>query len=83
VDTETPGPVEADIAGEGPYLRRARALLAARSELFLRGPVRSALLGGIAGPPNDRAGSLFRQASRQLTLPLPRERTRRRARMVR
>jgi hypothetical protein len=83
MDNETPGPVEAGIVDEGPYLRRAQALLAARSELFLRGPVRSARLGGIAGPPKDRAGSLLREAGRQLTLPLPRERSRRRARMVR
>jgi hypothetical protein len=83
MDTETPGPVEGDIASDGPYLRRAQALLAARSELFLRGPGRAARLGGIAGPPKDRAGSLLRQAGRQLTLPLPRERSRRRARMVR
>lgn len=83
MDTETPGPVEADISAEGPYLRRAQALLAARSDLFIRVPVRSARLGGIAGSPQDRAGSLFRPAGRQLTLPLPRERSRRRARMVR
>jgi hypothetical protein len=82
MDTETPGAVEADIASEGPYLRRAQALLAARSELFLRGPVRSARISGISGPPKERGESLLRQASRQLTLPLPRERNRRRARMV-
>jgi hypothetical protein len=83
MDTETSGPVEADIAGDGLYLRRAQALLAARSELFLRGPVRSPRLGGPTRPAKDRAGSLLRQAGRQLTLPLPRERSRRRARMVR
>ncbi|MGA8361248.1 MAG: hypothetical protein WB807_01945 [Candidatus Dormiibacterota bacterium] len=82
MDSETAAPVEAEIAGEGPYLRRARALVTSRSELFLRGPARSAWLN-VAGPPEDRERSPLRQAARQLTLPLPRERTRRRARMVR
>ncbi|MFZ0919460.1 MAG: hypothetical protein WAN83_05205 [Candidatus Dormiibacterota bacterium] len=82
MDSETAAPVEAEIAGEGSYLRRARALVTSRSELFLRGPARSAWLN-VAGPPEDRERSPLRQAARQLTLPLPRERTRRRARMVR
>lgn len=80
MDTETRGAIQPAGSGAGPYLRRALALLAARSELFLSGPERVA---GIAGPPQDRPGSRFRRASRQLTLPLPRERSRRRARMVR
>jgi hypothetical protein len=82
MDGETAAPIEAEIAGEGPYLRRAQALVTTRSELFLRGPVRSAWVN-VAGPPEDRARSPLRQAGRQLTLPLPRERARRRARMVR
>lgn len=82
MDSETAAPVEAEIAGEGPYLRRARALVTSRSELFMRGPVRSAWLN-VAGSPADRERSPLRRAARQLTLPLPRERTRRRARMVR
>ncbi|MHB8538133.1 MAG: hypothetical protein ACYDCS_08950 [Candidatus Dormibacteria bacterium] len=67
------------VPAEGAYLRRAEALLAARAELFVAG---SARRGGIAGAPEDRAVTLVRPASRQLTLPLPRERGRRRARMV-
>lgn len=82
MDTESSGLVDA-VSGEGAYLRRAQALLAARGEVFLAGPARSLRLAGVAGPPQDRAGSLTRQRSRQLSLPLPRERTRRRARMVR
>jgi hypothetical protein len=80
METKTPGAVDPAGTGEGPYLRRAQALLAARAELFPAGPAR---LAGIAGPPQDRPESHFRHASRQLTLPLPRERQRRRARMVR
>jgi hypothetical protein len=83
MDTETPGAADPAGTGEGQYLRRAQALLAARAELFLAGPGRSARLAGIAGPPQDRPGAAFRHASRQLTLPLPREQARRRARMVR
>lgn len=80
MDTEASGAIDPAGVGEGPYLRRAQALLAARAELFLAGPAR---LAGIAGPPPDRPGAVFRQGSRQLTLPLPRERARRRARMAR
>ena len=83
MNTETPDALDGTVAGEGQYLRRAQAMLAARAELFRAVPARSVRLAGIAGPPRDRAGSLLRQVSRQLTLPLPRERTRRRARMVR
>jgi hypothetical protein len=79
MDSDTPAAVDPAAAGEGQYLRRAQALLAARAELFPVGPAR---LAGIAGPPQDRPGALFRRAS-QLTLPLPRERARRRARMER
>jgi hypothetical protein len=82
MDTERSGSVDA-VSGEGAYLRRAQALLAARGELFLAGPARSLRLAGVDGPPQDRASSRLRQGSRQLSLPLPRERIRRRARMVR
>jgi hypothetical protein len=80
MDTETRGAIDPAGTAEGPYLRRAQALLAARGELFLSGAGR---LAGTAGPPQDRPGSGFRRAGRQLTLPLPREKARRRARMVR
>jgi hypothetical protein len=79
MDTDRSGSVDAG-AGEGAYLRRAQTLLAARGELFVIVPARSQEL---AGPPNDRSGSLFRQVGRQLTLPLPRDRAGRRARMMR
>jgi hypothetical protein len=83
MDTETSVPIEGGVAGDGSYLRRAEALLAARAELFLAGTARSVRLAANPGPPQDPARSLLSRRSRQLTLPLPRERTRRRARMVR
>jgi hypothetical protein len=83
MDAERAAPIDTTAAGDGPYLRRAQELLAARGELFVAGPGRSVRLAGIAGPPQDRAASNIRQASRQLTLPLPRQHTRRRPRMVR
>ena len=83
MDTDRAAPIDTATTGDGPYLRRAQDLLAARGELFLAGPGRSVRLAGIAGPPRDRAASKLRQASRQLTLPLPRQLTRRRPRMVR
>ena len=42
---------------------------------FLAGPARSMRLAGIPGPPQDGGGALLRRRSRQLTLPLARERT--------
>jgi hypothetical protein len=83
MDTEQPDGVDAESAGDGPYLRRAKALIAARADLFRTGPQRSAWLAGVSGPPQDRPTGLARKASRQLSLPLPRERQRRRARMMR
>jgi len=82
MDTERSGSADS-VSVEGAYLRRAQAMLAAREELFLAGPERSLRLAGVAGPPQDRAGSHVRPRSRQLSLPLPRERIHRRARMVR
>jgi hypothetical protein len=81
MDMQTSGPIDAAISADEPYLRRAQALVAARAELFAAGAgvVRFA---GVAGSPQDRAGPLA-PPTRQLTLPLPRERVRRRARMVR
>jgi len=83
MDTDSAAPVDTTAAGDGPYLRRAQELLAARGELFLAGSGRSLRLAGMAGPPQDRAASNLRPASRQLTLPLPRQHARRRPRMVR
>lgn len=83
MDRDTAASIDTAVAGEEPYLRRAQALLAARAELFLARSARPPRLAGVAGPSQDRAGSLPRQASRQLTLPLPRDRTRRRLRIVR
>jgi hypothetical protein len=83
MDMEQPDAVDVEVSGDGPYLRRAKALIAARSELFRAGPSRSAWLAGTSGPPQDRTRALARKASRQLTLPLPRELPRSRARMVR
>jgi len=83
MDTEHTDAVDADAPGDGPYLRRAKALIAARSDLFRAGSSRSGWLAGASGPPQDRTKALTRTSSRQLTLPLPRELKRRRARMVR
>jgi hypothetical protein len=83
MDTEQSDAIEAENSADGPYLRRAKALIAARSELFRATPSRSGWLAGASGPPQDRTRALARKAGRQLTLPLPRELPRRRARMVR
>ena len=76
------GPIDAGAVVDGPYQRRAQALLATRAELFVA-DARSVRLAGIPGPPRDRTPSGARQRGRQLSLPLPRERGRRRARMIR
>lgn len=81
MDTQASGRWDTETPGDGAYLRRAQALLAARGELFVVS-TRSARLAGIAGPSQDRAASVLRSGGRQLTLPLPRERGRQRARMV-
>jgi len=83
MSTDAPTSIEAAICGEGQYLRRAQALLAARGELFLAGPAGSMGFAGGAARRQDRATAALRQAGRQLPLPLPRERKRPRARMVR
>jgi hypothetical protein len=82
MDMQASGPVDAGAVVDGPYLRRAQALLASRAELFAGAQTRSVRLAGVAGPPQNRAGGGVRPGGRQLTLPLPRERGRRRARMV-
>ncbi|MFZ0180356.1 MAG: hypothetical protein WAL84_10885 [Candidatus Dormiibacterota bacterium] len=83
MDTDTAAPIDTAAADDGPYLRRAQELLAARGDLFLAGPGRSVRLAAVSGPPRDRAASKLRHASRQLMLPMPRQPTRRRPRMVR
>lgn len=83
MDTDAAASMDAAVAGDGPYLRRAQALVAARAELFLVRAARPARLASVAGPARDRAESLPRHTSRQLALPLPRDRPRRRLRMVR
>ena len=50
MDADRAAPIDTAAAGDGPYLRRAQELLAARGELFLAGPGRSVRLAGIAGP---------------------------------
>jgi hypothetical protein len=83
MDTEQPDGFDAESSPDGPYLRRAKALIAARSELFRAIPTRSGWLAGASGPPQDRTTALARKTSRQLSLPLARELPRRRARMMR
>jgi hypothetical protein len=83
MDTDAPAPIDIAVCGEGQYLRRAQTLLAARGDLFLAGPARSMAFAEVAANRQDRATSAIRRASRQLSLPLPRERKRPRARMVR
>jgi hypothetical protein len=79
MDTDQSDSVDAG-AGEGAYLRRAQTLVAARGDLFVIVPARSEQFDG---SPNDQTRSLLPQAGRQLTLPLPRDRAGRRARMMR
>ena len=82
MDMQTPGAVDAGAVVDDTYVLRAQALLATRAELFIPAQARSVRLAGAGGPPQDRTGSEFRPRGRQLTLPLPRARGRRRARMV-
>jgi hypothetical protein len=74
MDTELPGP--------GSYLRRAEALIAARRDLFGAAP-RPAVSEAFIAQTRVRAPELSQSSARQLRLPLPRERGRRRARMLR
>jgi hypothetical protein len=74
--------VTANSTPDESYLGRAQALLAARADLFGTASARSTRPAGTPGPPSDRARA-DRRSSRQLSLPLPRERGLRRARMVR
>ena len=67
-------------AAEGSYLRRAQALIAARVELFVARPRR--LDAGRRSPAHRGIVATRAPAGRQLSLPLPRDRRRRRARML-
>jgi len=70
--------------GDGQYFARAQALMARRAELFAA--ARTVSTGGApAFVPSmpDRAEPRHRTGGRQLSLPIPRERARRRARMLR
>jgi len=82
MDMQASGPIDAGAVVNGPYLRRAQALLATRAELFVAAQTRSVRLAAVPAPPQHRAEAGVRPGGRQLTLPLPRERGRRRARMV-
>ena len=82
MDIQTSAPLDGEVSGEGPYLRRAQSLLALRAELFDDARPRSLRFDGVAAPPHGRTASGFRQGGRQLALPLPRECGGRRARMV-
>lgn len=83
MDMEASGSLDAGAVVDEPYLRRAQALLATRAELFAGAQTHRARLAGVSGPPLTQAGVGVRPGGRQLTLPLPRERGRRRARMMR
>jgi hypothetical protein len=80
-ETATPAP---EVAGsDGTYLRRAQALMAARAELFVALPPSVPRFAAIAVARRERVTSRDRPDGRQLSLPLPRERRRRQARMLR
>jgi hypothetical protein len=78
-------PISAPPAGgvEESYLRRAQALLAARAELFTTLPRDLPRFTGLVIARRDRVTMRDRSGARQLSLPLPRDRRRRRARMLR
>jgi hypothetical protein len=80
-DTSILQPPAGDV--DGLYLRRAQALLAARAELFTTLPVSSPRFTGLVIARRDRVTRRDRTGARQLSLPLPRDRGRRRARMLR
>jgi hypothetical protein len=70
--------------GDGQYFRRAQALMARRAELFTTTPSLSLGHAAALGPTSqDRPKSSRRSGGRQLSLPIARERGRRRARMLR
>jgi hypothetical protein len=70
--------------GDGQYVRRAQALMARRAELFATAPALSLVRAPAAVPTaQERPQRTRRTGGRQLSLPLARERGRRRARMLR
>jgi hypothetical protein len=83
MDDTTPAvhPQDGDV--DGSYLRRAQALLAARAELFTALPLGSPRFTGLVIARRDRVTARDRSGARQLSLPIPRDRGRRRARMLR
>ena len=80
-DTAIPQPPAGGV--DGSYLRRAQALLADRAELFTTLPVGSPRFTGLVIARRDRVAQRARAGARQLSLPLPHDRGRRRARMLR
>ena len=79
MDTKTWTVLDGGLTEDGPYLRRAQALLATRAELFAAGSMQPATDSG----PLERGASPRRRGGRQLSLPIAREHRRPRARMVR
>jgi hypothetical protein len=82
MDTDAPTPAQPAGDPDGSYLRRAQALLAARVELFATIPAASTRVTATLTAQRDGVASQARRAGRQLSLPLPRGRGRRRARML-
>jgi hypothetical protein len=83
MDDETPTPAPQPDSNDGTYLGRAQALMAARAELFVALPSSLPRFAGIAVARRERVTSRDRPGGRQLSLPLPRERRGRQARMLR
>lgn len=84
MDDETLTPDSGMADGDGQYVRRALALMARREELFTAVPVGSLVCAPAAVPtPQDRPQRSRLTGGRQLSLPIARERGRRRARMLR
>jgi hypothetical protein len=82
MDPETATPEFGPPDTEGQYFRRAQALMARRAELFTSAAL--SLVRDTPGPtPRDRPQGRRRTGGRQLSLPIGRERGRRRARMLR
>jgi hypothetical protein len=82
MDTDTPTPAQHAGDADESYLRRAQALLAARVELFETLPAGSTRVAATPTAKRDGVALRERRAGRQLSLPLPRDRGRRRARML-
>ena len=83
MDDDTTIPIRPPGDVDGSYFRRAQALVAARSELFTTLPLGSPRFTGTVIARRDRVTARDRSSARQLSLPLPRDRGRRGARMLR